>query len=237
MGCRDIGLPATVDEDLSTKPKVQQQFLALTNAGLGRLDEEQRRNYINFYGNLMKSSAKYLVRILEILEEQGLLDNTLVIHMSDHGEMGMAHGGQRQKNFNFYEESLRAPLICSNPKLFPGPVESDAMVSHHIVSIREDRYKLAKYYNVEHPEGPYEWEMYDLADDPLETKNLAYSGYKRLRPNKPNSSACNRNSPGSNKCACSATHDCLHRPLVSRSTTVCAALETRSSRGPVLPHE
>jgi hypothetical protein len=54
---------------------------------------------------------------------------------------------------------------------YPGPL-------NHIVSIHEERYKLAKYNNVEHPEGPYEWEMYDRADDPLETKNLAYSGYE-----------------------------------------------------------
>jgi arylsulfatase A-like enzyme len=242
----DIGLPATVDEDLSTKPRVQKQFLELSNAGLGSLDLEQKRHYLNFYGNLMKSSDNYLVRILEILEAQAILDNTLVIHTSDHGEMGLAHGGLRQKNFNFYEETLRVPLIYSNPKLYPEAVESDAMVSHvdflptlaslfdappaacakwqgvdysqivlhpqaaapvqdyvaftyddyqsgqpqgpypgplnHIVSIREERYKLAKYYDVDHADGPVEWEMYDLACDPLERTNMAYSGYQRTPP-------------------------------------------------------
>ena len=28
----------------------------------------------------------------------------------------MAHGGMRQKNFNFYEETLRVPLVYSNPR-------------------------------------------------------------------------------------------------------------------------
>lgn len=51
---------------------------------------------------------------------EGLMDNTLIIRTSDHGEMGMAHGGMRQKSFNFYEESLRAPLIHSNPNSFRG---------------------------------------------------------------------------------------------------------------------
>jgi choline-sulfatase len=238
----DIELPATVDEDLSTKPDVQKQFRALLNVGMGSLNRIQQRNYLNFYGNLMKSSDKYLVRILEILDSQGLRDNTLVIHTSDHGEMGMAHGGLRQKNFNFYEESLRVPMIYSNPKLYPEPVVSDAMVSHvdflptlaslfgapptaqaawqgvdysqvvlhpksappqdyivftyddfqsgqasgpypgplnHIVSIREERYKLARYYDVDKPDGPYQWEMYDLAEDPMEANNLAYSGCHR----------------------------------------------------------
>ena len=47
--------------------------------------------------------------------------NTLVIATADHGEMGTAHGGLRQKNFNFYEESTRVPLVYSNPRLFTKP--------------------------------------------------------------------------------------------------------------------
>ena len=238
----DIGRPATIFEDLSTKPSVQEQFLKMTNIGMGNLIGPQQLAYLNFYGNLMKASDKYLVRILQILEAQGLRDNTLVIHTSDHGEMGLAHGGMRQKNFNFYEESLRIPLIFSNPSLYPNPMTSHAMVSHvdflptlaslfgapqsacaewqgvdysavvldpslpgpqkytvftyddwqsgqpkppypgplnHIVSIREERYKLAKYYDVNLPNGPYQWEMYDLATDPLERTNLADRGYQR----------------------------------------------------------
>ena len=238
----DIRLPATVNEDLSTKPTVQRQFLELTNAGLGKLTEEQQRHYLNYYANLMIASDKHLQRVLETLDEQGMLENTLIIRTADHGEMGMTHGGQRQKNFNFYEETLRVPLIYSNPKLFPKPAVSRAMVSHvdflptlaslfdaperaradwegvdysavvlhpgaeppqdyivftyddyqsgqpsgpypeppnHIVSIREGRYKLAKYYDADDPAGPWQWEMYDLATDPLETRNLADASWKR----------------------------------------------------------
>ena len=32
--------------------------------------------------------------------------------------------------FNFYEESIRVPLIISNPDLFPARLTSDALVSH-----------------------------------------------------------------------------------------------------------
>lgn len=238
----DIELPATVNEDLRTKPRVQEQFLKLTNLGLGSLDPEQQRDYLNFYGNLMKDSDRKLVRILDAMEEQGILENTLIIQTSDHGEMGMAHGGQRQKNFNFYEETLRVPLIYSNPRLFPKSAVSHAMVSHvdflptlaslfdapeiargrwqgvdysrivlnpaappvqdyivftyddyqsgqssgpypeppnHIVSIREERYKLAKYYDADNPATPDQWEMYDLETDPLETRNIAWPACPR----------------------------------------------------------
>jgi len=119
----DIRLPETVDEDLATKPDVQQQFLDLTNHGLGKFDKLEQRNYLNFYGNLMKSSDKYLVQILDLLEAERLLENTLIICTADHGEMGMTHGGQRQKNFNFYEETLRIPLVYSNPRLYKRPFQ------------------------------------------------------------------------------------------------------------------
>jgi len=76
---------------------------------------------MNFYGNLMRSSDEYLSTVLDKLESTGLLDDTLIVRTADHGEMGLAHGGLRQKNFNFYEESIRVPLVYSNPKLFPRP--------------------------------------------------------------------------------------------------------------------
>jgi arylsulfatase A-like enzyme len=237
-----IGLPETVDEDLSTKPTVQRQFLRLFNLTGELPTRAMKRAYLNFYANLIRSSDGYLVRVLDRLADAGLLDDTLIVRTADHGEMGLAHGGLRQKNFNFYEESLRVPLLYSNPRLFPRHRRSKAIVSHvdflptlaslfdapdsaradwegvdysdsvlrpgqakpvqgytvftyddyqsgqatgpyprppnHVVSVRERRWKLAKYYDVNGEEPP-QWEMYDLKDDPLEKRNLAYEGYSR----------------------------------------------------------
>lgn len=127
----EIGLPATWDEDLASKPIAQRSFLLTLAAGLGRLTtREQRLAYLNFYGNLLKRVDGYLVRMLALLHERSLIDNTLIIRTSDHGEMGLAHGGARQKMFNFYEESLRVPLVFSNPVLYPEAHECNALVSH-----------------------------------------------------------------------------------------------------------
>lgn len=126
----DIELPETVDEDLSTKPKAQARFKRLFDFTGKLTDATMQRNYLNFYGNLMKASDAYLVEILDTLQSTGLLDDTIVIRTADHGEMGLAHGGLRQKNFNFYEESLRVPLVYSNPKLWPKSRKTDALVSH-----------------------------------------------------------------------------------------------------------
>lgn len=244
----NIGIPATILENLSTKPTVQEQFLALSIAGLGLLDTlDDQLNYLNFYGNLMKASDNYLMQLLDTLTNQGMLENTLIIRTADHGEMGLTHKGQRQKNFNFYEESTRVPLVYSNPNLYKQPLTSNAIVSHvdflptiaslfnaplaarapwqgvdysglvlnpssspvqdytvftyddfqsgqlmgpypglippgapnHIVSIREERYKLAEYYAPQRPNVQSQFEMYDRLNDPLETQNLAFEGYQR----------------------------------------------------------
>lgn len=53
---------------------------------------------------------------------------------------------------------------------------------NHIVSIREERWKLAKYHDVNPDKKKCkwpEWEMYDLKRDPLEKRNLAAKGHKR----------------------------------------------------------
>lgn len=133
----DIGLPATVDESLSSKPTAQREFLKLS-AGLGVLNTDQKkRNYLNFYGNLMKASDQYLVDTLAALKSvptQGgasnLWKDSVVVRTADHGELGMAHGGQRQKNFNMYEEATRVPLVFSNPTLWKRGRTTQAMVSH-----------------------------------------------------------------------------------------------------------
>lgn len=125
-----ITLPATVNEDLSTKPSVQEQFRNLFNLSGPLKTPRMKRDYLNFYANLIKASDAYLVDVLDALTDTGLLDDTVVIRTADHGEMGLAHGGQRQKNFNFYEEAIRVPLVYSNPKLYQRAHATKAPVSH-----------------------------------------------------------------------------------------------------------
>lgn len=126
----EIGVPKTNEEDLSTKPVAQEEFLRIFNLTGKPESEAEKRAYLNYYGNLMRSSDNYIVEVLNKLEEAGLYDDTLIVRTADHGEMGLTHGGMRQKNFNFYEEATRVPLVYSNPKLFPKPQSTDALVSH-----------------------------------------------------------------------------------------------------------
>ena len=52
-----------------------------------------KRNYLNFYSNLMIASDNYLGQILNTLDQQNLTNDTLIISTADHGEMGLTHKG------------------------------------------------------------------------------------------------------------------------------------------------
>lgn len=123
-----IGLPKTVDEDLFTnwKPAAQWQLKAVSGFSLGPLAKEDKKyEYVRFYGNLMRYVDLQIAQLLEEFYERDehgkfgapkdLGKHSLIVRLSDHGEMGLAHGGLRQKAFNAYDETLRVPYIISNP--------------------------------------------------------------------------------------------------------------------------
>ena len=129
----DIALPPTFRENLrkNYKPTSQQNWLTLMNFN-GPLKGPQHDHYLNFYGNLMSLVDRHILRVLDLLRApsgRALLENTMIVRTSDHGEMGLTHSGSRQKWFNAYQESIRVPLVWSNPLLFPQPVVSDSLVS------------------------------------------------------------------------------------------------------------
>jgi choline-sulfatase len=136
---RKIKLPETVNEKLllNKKPMAQEQILLGMNALLGPLsDKEQQRNYVNFYAHLISEVDKEIGKFIHELyrkDESGnrLADEAIVTMTSDHGEMGLAHGGLRQKTFVAYEEAIRIPLVISNPIAFSGQhtKQSDALAT------------------------------------------------------------------------------------------------------------
>ena len=124
-------MPSTYTENLSSKPRIQRLFLAsMTAVDTANNNTCDPLQYINFYANLIASTDEYVADVMAALARRGLIDDTLIIKTADHGEGGMSHGGMRQKNFNMYEETLRVPLVFSNPKLFPKPLRTSALVSH-----------------------------------------------------------------------------------------------------------
>ena len=128
-----IGLPSTCYEILrdNHKPDCQWQSTKMWSLGLDPVIEHDKMlEYVNFYAYLHRRSDEDMGLVLDALEANGdLNDRTIVIRLSDHGEMGLAHGGMREKAYNAYEETMHVPLVISNPQLFPRAVRTDALAS------------------------------------------------------------------------------------------------------------
>jgi arylsulfatase A-like enzyme len=119
---------------MRNKPTVHELMRMGMTAYLGPLNGERAKlDYVNFYAHLHRVVDAHVGRLLDALGDPGdpgsLRSRTVVFRCSDHGEMGLSHGGLRQKAFNAYEETIHIPLVVSNPVLFPKPAETDALAS------------------------------------------------------------------------------------------------------------
>ena len=130
--------PPSMAENLRTnyKPTAPWQLLVSLFASLGNLNgiPNGPRNYINFYANLVHKIDLQIDKLLDLFMDRNgnptdRFQETVIIRTSDHGEMGLAHGGLRQKAFNVYEETIRIPMIWSSPLLGVQGVTSKSMVS------------------------------------------------------------------------------------------------------------
>jgi choline-sulfatase len=129
-----VELPPTLDEDLGTKPGVQSLMRMGMNAYMGPLRNRRAQlDYVNFYAHLHRVVDRKIGRLLAALgnadDPSSLRARTMVVRCADHGEMGLSHGGLRQKMFNTYEETINVPLVFSNPALFTDAAETDALAS------------------------------------------------------------------------------------------------------------
>ncbi|MBU3673995.1 MAG: sulfatase [Solirubrobacteraceae bacterium] len=130
----NLPLPPSVDESLREKPVVQAMVRLGLDGILGPLKNRgQQRDYVNFYAHLQRVVDRHIARVLEALGDPGdpgsVRSRTVIARISDHGDMGMSHGGLRQKVFNAYEETIRVPLVVSNPVCYTEPARTDALAS------------------------------------------------------------------------------------------------------------
>jgi len=127
-----IDRPPTWNEDLSTKPQAQTQFRVVSNQGGGTIsadDEKAQLAYCRFYAYLCKHVDHQIMEVIEALKCSKHFDDTVIVRLSDHGDMAMSHGLQRQKMFNVYEETLNVPFIIANHPMIAKGQETDALVS------------------------------------------------------------------------------------------------------------
>ena len=90
--------------------------------------EWKYQRYMRDYAKVVHSLDQEVGRVLDYLEQKGLLDNTLVVYTSDQG-FYMGEHGWFDKRF-MYEESLSTPLVMHLPKGFERRGIIDEMVQN-----------------------------------------------------------------------------------------------------------
>ena len=84
--------------------------------------------YMRDYAKTLRSLDENVGRVLDYLEEHGLLDNTLVVYTSDQG-FYMGEHGWFDKRF-MYEESMHTPLIMRLPKGYAAKGDINELVQN-----------------------------------------------------------------------------------------------------------
>jgi arylsulfatase A-like enzyme len=151
-----VELPDTFIEDLAAnlKPTAHAAMLRPLDMILGPLSTPlERRQYVNFYANLTALIDRHISPLIDRFYGPSgtptkLGEETIIVRIADHGELGLSHGGLRQKAFNVYEESLRVPFIISNPRLI-----SAGRACEHLASLIDLMPTLASLLGVQPPTG------------------------------------------------------------------------------------
>ena len=127
----DVGLPANHDDDLALQPFGVHSYKETIEANYGGIPEgrddlwKARRNYLI---NCMRMVDAQFQRIVDALDRLHLWEDTVVILLSDHGEMNGAHR-MSQKGAIHYDEAAICNLTVCAPD-GPAAVRTAAVGSH-----------------------------------------------------------------------------------------------------------
>lgn len=123
--------PVYKDGELDNKPVFQTVDSRGAYGGTGisytKTSPEQHREVIGAYYAMIEQVDTEVGRMLQALEETGQADNTIVIFMSDHGEMLGDHGIYLKGPY-FYDGLTRVPLMIRWPGRFQAGRKVDALV-------------------------------------------------------------------------------------------------------------
>ena len=124
----EVANAPTHDEDLSTKPACQQSYVDAWGKMLA--PQPWIETHRKFYYQLQGTVDAELAKVLDALRATKAYENTIVVFLSDHGDMLGAHGGMHQKWHNAYDETTRVPFLVSSPLIGGGQREIDTLTSH-----------------------------------------------------------------------------------------------------------
>jgi arylsulfatase A-like enzyme len=123
---RAVPLPENFRDELGGKPLSQRDDVQCRQAG--RWSEAQFRDYIARYWGYCSYIDDQVGRVVKALDDEKILDNTIVVYTTDHGDMLAAHGFVFKLGSG-YDELMRVPLVIRYPKAIR-PGQTDALVQN-----------------------------------------------------------------------------------------------------------
>ena len=123
--------PSYREGELESKPIFQridhQGAYGGTGLSFAKTDDFTHRRITAAYYAMIEQIDTEVGRMLQALEETGQTENTIVIYMSDHGEMLGDHGIYLKGPY-FYDCMINVPLIIRWPGKYRAGVQTDALV-------------------------------------------------------------------------------------------------------------
>ncbi|MEM1212524.1 MAG: sulfatase-like hydrolase/transferase [Planctomycetota bacterium] len=116
-----IEMPASLTQPVNQLPSWLRDIRGRESkpwcCGRAAREPELYRFYIHCYLALVAEIDHHVGRLLELLDELGIADNTIVVYTADHGDFVGAHGMIEKAaiGHNVYEDTLRVPLIIHAP--------------------------------------------------------------------------------------------------------------------------
>ena len=118
----DIDLPSVPHIPLEERDPWSQRYYHLIRQDEHDVNDETIRTARHAYYGMISYVDDKVGQLLDVLEDTGQADNTLVIFTADHGDM-MGERGMWYK-FNPYEWSVRVPMLMRAPGGAKGRVEA-----------------------------------------------------------------------------------------------------------------
>lgn len=106
----EIDLPISFEDDMTDKPAIYRRIREVFSV-LSKEDYKKIRRYYHAYCSLIDSE---IGRLVKYLKSNNLYDDTMIVFLSDHGDLQGAHG-LICKGVPGFEEGYRIPLVFKLP--------------------------------------------------------------------------------------------------------------------------
>lgn len=120
----ELKLPKSFNDDFKDKPNIYKRGKRVFE---NMTEQDHIESIRNYYAMITEIDHEY-GKIIDMIEENGDLDNTIIIFTSDHGEALSSHGIYA-KNLAAFEEIYRIPMIISGPEIQKNKISEDLITS------------------------------------------------------------------------------------------------------------